>query len=65
MSGLNGKTRSWSTVAIAVVCSGALKDLDLEKPKSVTGKAQTPHKRHLGPVSVITSESTILTTRYP
>jgi hypothetical protein len=38
---------------------------DQEKPKSVTGKAQTPHKRHLGPVSVITSESTILTSRYP
>jgi hypothetical protein len=38
---------------------------DVEKPKSVTGKHQSPAKRDLGPVHVITSESTILTSRYP
>ncbi len=37
---------------------------DVEKPKIVTGKLQSPAKRHLGPVSVITSESTTPTTPY-
>jgi hypothetical protein len=37
---------------------------DMEKPSSVTSKLQSPTKRDLGPVSVITSESTNLTTPY-